>query len=120
MLRAKKMQAHEWLLFQNEFAAFAFATKDPAYTMFRESGSLVEPSTILIAASDTTALEALSPGDWFDCTDARQRTWQLLVGSSNAHEHYGVLREFDGELQSDPRTKLNSGSSSRSRMLRVR
>lgn len=92
MLRAKMMQPHEWLLFQNDFAAVAFAAEDPTYAMFREAGSLVEPSTILIAASDTAALEALSPGGWFDCTDPSQRKWQLLVGSSNAHEQYGLER----------------------------
>lgn len=90
MLRAKMMHPHEWLLFQNEFATFVSALKDPEYAMFREAGSLVEPSTILIAAPDTAALEALSPGDWFDCTDASEREWQLLFGGSNAHEQYGL------------------------------
>lgn len=90
MLRAKVMQPHEWLLFQNHFAAFVSAAKDPNCAMFREAGSLVEPSLILIAAADTAALEALSPGEWSDCADARRREWQLIVGSSNAHERYDL------------------------------
>lgn len=90
MFRCKVMQADEWPLFQNGFATIAFAAKDPACALFREAGSLGDPSTILITAPETTAIEAMSPGGWLDCGSTDGRQWQLLVGDGNAHELFGL------------------------------
>src|SRR3546814_2490600 len=63
--------------------------------------NLADPGRILIASPDPGIVEALSPGGWSDCADARERTWMFLVGDNAAAEQFGLRsEEHTSELQS--------------------
>src|SRR3546814_2542030 len=79
MFRVKVMTAGEWADFEINVANIVLGAGDHRHALFREAGNLADPGRILIASPDPGIVEALSPGGWSDCADARERTWMFLV-----------------------------------------
>lgn len=94
MFRCKSMAVEEWAPFQNRFEEFFMAVGgDSRIALFIEADNddaPVELDTLLIPSHRAELVEALSPGGWADCPDAKQRCWGLLVGHASAVEDHGL------------------------------
>lgn len=93
MFRAKYMTLAEWAAFQDRYEKlFVEILKgDPQSALFLEHvDGFAEKQLVLIPAVRTDLIEALAPGDWFDCVDYNDRRWSLLVGNSDARETFGL------------------------------
>ena len=45
---------------------------------------------VLLCGQHVRYLENLYPGGWEDCSNASNRRWQLLAGTSSAFENFGI------------------------------
>ena len=51
---------------------------------------------VLLCGQHVAYLENLSPGGWEDCSNASDRRWQLLAGTSSAFENFGIEEDVVG------------------------
>ncbi|MFN9499629.1 MAG: hypothetical protein ACK554_04785 [Erythrobacteraceae bacterium] len=84
------MKLEEWVRLQEVFGALFGASPDARMGLFIENNQAREGDVILIPAHRADVIEALSPGGWQDCPDARERRWGLLVGLASAHGDHGL------------------------------
>jgi hypothetical protein len=86
------MELADWSRFQAQYTDVwtKVFSGDRRTALFIEAASGAGAAVVLIPAFKAEVFEALSPGGWQDCNDARERKWSLLTGDARAWEDNGL------------------------------
>jgi hypothetical protein len=89
--RSKVMSDDDWPAFQNAYEELFIACGgDEEMALFIKRGPGEAQHTVLIPTQNADMVERLSPGEWGDRQNPQDVEWILLVGRSDAADHFGL------------------------------
>ena len=78
-----------------------FSVSKIVFNSFGRTAIFIGPTTragrlMLLCGQHVRYLERISPGGWEDCSNASDRRWHLLAGTSSAFESFGLEEDAVG------------------------